>query len=280
MGRNTAIAGGLLRGFGDSMVQDAAAKRETVLQRLKLEAESAEKDKTREHDSAMLSKTVTDESGNIYGVNKGGKASPLNIRTAPPKGGKGSGKGYLSPEDKRLWDATVQRNTTKGLSGEAVDWDAVAETLRDQGREDMAEMAGPANANTNKVKVDSQEYREAKRQAEAWVDEQSTAMGVDEDEFKEYGGNREEARQAKTLEIYRELTGQGGSKKPPVVDKAEEEEPAATPAKSGQKVAGAPAGSGTKQDPYKGTTQAEIDWFKKNAPADSVIIANGKTYSK
>lgn len=281
MGKNTAILGGLMKGVGDSMVSDAAQKRDDALARAKLLADSEEKDKAREHDSGLLSKTVTDESGNIYGVDKSGKASELGIKTAPPKGGKGSGKGYLSPDDKRLLDATVKRHTTNsGLAGEVVDWDAVAETLRDQGREDLANLNGPPKGDSKRIDVQSPEYREAKRQAAAWVEEQADAMGFDSDDFKDYGGNREEARKQKTLEIYRELKGQGGAQKaPPVADK---EQPAADPAATAAKTppGSKPAGGGTKDSPYKAVTQADIDWFKAKAPSGSVIMVNGKPYTK
>lgn len=292
MGKNTAVAGGLLRGIGEYMVSDAEQKRKEGLERARMLAEGQEKREAREHDAGLVSKTVTDEKGNIYGVTKGGKSIDLGIKGAPPKGAGGKGgKGYLSPEDKRLWDSTVQRHTTKGLGGEQTDWDAVSSTLRDQGREDLANLAGQPAGSSGKVKIDSPEYREAQRQADAWVDEQADAFGFDSDDFKQYGGNREEARTAKTLELYRQITGQGGAAQPvsdedqedPEMQQEDEEDTASPGAQPAGKAAQKPptlAGAGTQQSPFKATTQADIEWFKTKAPAGSVIEVNGKLYGK
>ncbi len=40
------------------------------------------------------------------------------------------------------------------------------------------------------------------------------------------------------------------------------------------------SGAGTEENPYQASSQADIDWFKNNAPAGSVIIVNGKLYRK
>lgn len=39
-------------------------------------------------------------------------------------------------------------------------------------------------------------------------------------------------------------------------------------------------GQGTEQDPYQATTQEQVDWFKRSAPAGSVILIDGTLYVK
>jgi hypothetical protein len=43
---------------------------------------------------------------------------------------------------------------------------------------------------------------------------------------------------------------------------------------------GQPPGLGTREQPYQGSTQDHVNWFKTQAPAGSVIIINGKPYTK
>ncbi len=280
MGRNTPVVGGLLSGLGKGMVDDAETKRQAAMERVRQQYAQEEKQADREFQGGLLSKTVQDEKGGIHGVTRAGKTIDLGLTGPPPKGGRGGGKGvgYLSPEDKRLTDTVIKRHTVKGMAGEQTDWDGVAHTLSQQGRDDLAGLYAPNPGDTNKIDVKSPEYREAQRLADEWVDSQAKYGNLDETDFADQGGNREQARKDKTLEFYSELTGKGGSA------------PAATAKKQGGNAqqggkqvstGGAqPAGSGSKQDPYKGTTQAHIDWFKQNAEPGSVIMINGKPYSK
>jgi hypothetical protein len=212
MGKNTAVFGGLMKGVGDYMVSDAETKRQEAIARAKSMRDRQEKTEDREYESGLLSKTVTDEEGNIVGLDKTGRTIPTGVKTSPPKGGKGGkGPGYISPDDKRLWDATIQRHTTESTGGKKTDWEAVSATLIQQGRQDLASMAGQPAGASDKIDVSSREYREAQMQADAWVDEQANPLGLDRTDFKDHGGNREQARQAKTMEIYQQLTGKGGS---------------------------------------------------------------------
>ncbi|MCC6775624.1 MAG: hypothetical protein IT537_03150 [Hyphomicrobiales bacterium] len=41
-----------------------------------------------------------------------------------------------------------------------------------------------------------------------------------------------------------------------------------------------PPGAGTRDQPYEAATQADIDWFRANAPAGSVLRANGQLFTK
>lgn len=48
----------------------------------------------------------------------------------------------------------------------------------------------------------------------------------------------------------------------------------------GRGASGAPPGGGTRDNPYRATSQAQIDWFKQNAPAGAVIEVDGQLYTK
>jgi hypothetical protein len=69
---------------------------------------------------------------------------------------------------------------------------------------------------------------------------------------------------ANNPQLYRKLRGEKAASSP------------SGPAPTGKK----PMGTGTKADPYKATTQADIDWFKASAPAGAVIVVEGKSYTK
>jgi hypothetical protein len=214
MGKNTAVVGGLLSGIGKSMVDDAEQKRQDALAEAAARRASREKTEDREYQGGLLSKTVQDEKGGIHGVTRAGKTIDLGLTGPPPKGSKGSGKGaagYISPEDKRLIDTVIKRHTVKGMSGEQTDWDGVAHTLTQQGRNDLAGLYAPNPGEANKIDIKSPEYREAQRLADEWIDEQAGWGSTDETDFESTGGNREQARQDKTMEFYQQLTGKGAA---------------------------------------------------------------------
>jgi hypothetical protein len=50
--------------------------------------------------------------------------------------------------------------------------------------------------------------------------------------------------------------------------------------KPGDETGKAPSGAGTRADPFKASTQAEVDWFKQNAKAGDVIMIDGKPFTK
>ena len=52
------------------------------------------------------------------------------------------------------------------------------------------------------------------------------------------------------------------------------------PERPGLRDALPPKGAGTDDDPFTPSTQAEIDWFKNNAPAGARIMIDGKLYTK
>ena len=169
--------------------------------------------------------------------------------------------GGMSAGEQRAWNAAVQRNTTSGGLGreETVDWAKVAADLKDQGFPKLAQLAMSDNAPDPGMDINSGNYAEAKRLADEEIGAQAGWLSSDAKDFKEYGGNRERARSAKTEEHYNRLSGRrpasnANADTPP-------QDAAATAA------TGTPPGSGTEADPYKPTSQAQYDSVPKPAPS-------------
>lgn len=226
----TAVVGGLLSGLGRGLVNRAEQEREDVLLMRKeaiarareirqdlmrqqersedREFRAAENEKDREFRRGLLSQIEPDQQGNLYGVTAAGETQDLGIRAPTTKAGSAL-DGGMSAGDQRLWNIVKDKYTSKDLEGETVDWESVAKELRDvHGRPDLAKLAQPMeDSGSSGVDVDSAQYREAQRMADEWISGKAGLLRSDKTDFAKYGGNREEARQAKTLEFYRQLTG-------------------------------------------------------------------------
>lgn len=235
-----AVTGGLLSGLGRGIIAEGARRREDALiaqeredrqaeidrqqaEQMRREAvarareirqdlmRQAESERSREESRGLLRSTVTGEDGTVYGVTQGADVKDLGFKAAP-KGSSSDDDGTgLSVKDKRLWDTVKDRFTTKGLQGETTDWKAVAAEFKRQNRPDLAQLAAPPGAGAT-IDVNSDQYMKAEQMAEDWVNGQAGFWRSDKTDFAQYGGNREEAKQAKTMEFYRQLTGQGASK--------------------------------------------------------------------
>lgn len=104
----------------------------------------------------------------------------------------------MSAGDKRLWDTTVASKTTEGIAGSTTDWDAITKLFEKSGRLDLAEIS---RQTAKPLDVNSDEYLAAEEAADAWINAQAGWFSTDSSDFKEYGGNREQARQAKIREF-------------------------------------------------------------------------------
>ncbi len=124
----------------------------------------------------------------------------------------------MSAGDKRLWDTTVASKTTEGIAGSTTDWDAITKLFEKSGRLDLAEIS---RQTAKPLDVNSDEYLAAEEAADAWINAQAGWFSTDSSDFKEYGGNREQARQAKIREFL-----PGGSAAAPAAA------PAASPAET------------------------------------------------
>jgi hypothetical protein len=125
-----------------------------------------------------------------------------------------SEKGTISAEDARVFEVLENRFTAKDDYGDAVvDYGKVGQELRRMGRNDLARLYGSTDSSGGPSEDDPL-WNEAQTRADAWVDSQAGLLSSDEDDFKDYGGNREEARQRKALEFYDQLKSRGGSDAP------------------------------------------------------------------
>jgi hypothetical protein len=90
-------------------------------------------------------------------------------------------------------------------------------------------------------------------------------------------------KQQRTQELYQELINldsqpNEGVPQPSTTTPAAR--PAA-PAPAAAPVVQSPMqGGGTREQPYEATTQEQVEWFKQNAPAGSVLRANGQLFQK
>ena len=266
--RERAVVGGLLRGLGQTFSDRAKDRRDEERQRREEVLERLKEERLFKQQSGLLANTQPDAAGNVKGVTRGGDVIDLGFKAQPRANASESG---MSAGDKRILDAAAALYTTKDFEGEKTDWAKVASHLRERGHANLARLVDPGTKTTSTIDVNSDQYLEAQRMADEWISEQTTVLGRDKTELAEYGGNRAQALQAKTTEFYKQLTGTdqpaGGTK----------------PSESGTKVAISgtkPAGSGTEDDPYRATSQADVDWFKANAAAGAIIEVDGKLYKK
>ncbi len=199
--------GGVATGLGEGLLAKAKADREATLARLRQEGADRRQEDQQKHSEGLIRSTITDEGGNVYGVTGAG-TKDLGIKDYKALI---DGLG-LNPKDKALID-TVTKAETKdegSYKGKVVNREAIAQRLIERGRPDLAKLVGPLESGQAGPKVDSPEYREAQRQAEAWADDEAGYLSTDKTDFAKYGGNRAEAVRKKTLEILAEGTGGGG----------------------------------------------------------------------
>jgi hypothetical protein len=215
----------------------------------------------REDSRGLLVDTIPDENRNLRGITRGGQTTDLGIRVAP--GSRGDDSGF-SAGDKRLWDTVKDRHTISlGLGETTTDWMAVADEFRQMDRPALASLAAPAEGGSV-VDMQSDEWVRAEEMANDWAGERAGWFSTDKTDFAEHGGSRTEAKLAKTREFYEQLTDRAGTG---------DRVPASTSGTS-------PPGSGTEADPYRATSQAQVDWFKASAPAGSIIEIDGQLYKK
>lgn len=274
-------AAGALSGLGQGMVEDGKAKREMALRmleeqsrmnylresdRLAGEREAARDERTAkrqeeqdqrrfdretardnarlERETGLLTQIIQDEQGNYIGVTRGGQQIPLNVKGRLPKSATGS-------------DRLVQV------------YDPDTDSIKYVPESEAAGMepAGTASDREARREREDMERADARKQAEQEASERAGYLSTDATDFKDDGGSRSAFIERRTNEILASRKGKTVQQPTDSADKP-------------QKTDGAPKGSGTRADPYKASTQADIDWFKNNAPAGTVIEVNGKLYTK
>lgn len=227
-----ALFGGLLSGLGTGIVSQGERMRQEALERAKLlqrtqeraedrqwrqedlattqgfQAKQAEEQRawqeSRDKESARIQaerdKRQADYQAERDKVLAGYKAEEEKAKTEKER------KGLLT--DKQTIEMVALKHTTTGADGQdQIDWNAVADDLAKNNREDLANLA---RVNGNTKGRDDLAWSEANSRADKWVENQASIWNSDKTDFADYGGNREEARQAKAMEYYNQLTNLGG----------------------------------------------------------------------
>lgn len=297
-----AILGGLLSGAGRGMVDQAEQKRQDALERARELRRQQEREQDRswrqediqedrqfqsqrdelqhsrtvEREEAsdrrnrgLLTTTVTGEDGNLYGITREGSAVDTGVRPAPTASRSGSGGGgadlegsgiTMSAEEKRLYDELKDRYTNRNT--QTIDWDGFISHLRNMPQERGAarwnEIADHLTGGVGTNMTEEEARTRAAREAQGRMGLFTSRSG----EFPETGGDVERWTQNRV----QELMGGGNNRQ--------------TQVQSSQSGGGQPPGAGTREDPYKATTQEQIDWFRNNAPSGTVIEVNGTLYTK
>jgi hypothetical protein len=225
----------------------------------------------------------TDEEGNRVGVTRRGEKKNLGYRYGPTgtrdgkrgllggaDGADGDEVGGLemSESEARIYREIKGRYTDPNR-GNAVDWTGLIAHLREmpeeRGGRRWNEIADYLSGSVGAYMTAGEATEEASREADGrggWFGEG----------YPETGGDREAfvARRAGELRTggkggQGSQAGRGSIQRPP---------------QDGAKASQSPPGGGTRDNPYKATTQAHIDWFKENAPEGAIIEANGQLFRK
>lgn len=262
------IAGGAMAGIGQGLVEEGKQRRQMMLEQLRhsndlardeardsraaareeardlrlMERDEAREEARAKREGGLLTSVQQDENGNLIGITRSGQAVELGI------------KGKVKPEElEEIGDENsptgtrlVPRSQAAGQPG--------------KGTKDMREsIAAQREA----------ERADARRQAEAEASDKAGWFSTDASDFKDDGGSRSAFIERRTNEILRARRGSGG-----------EQKPTDAPKPQGAPKAEAPSGTGSRNDPFRATTQAHIEWFKTSAPAGTVIEVDGKLYTK
>jgi hypothetical protein len=133
---------------------------------------------------------------------------PSRSRGLLGSGGSEDGSG-LSAGENRAIQAAAEPFTTAGEDGKPVtDWHATSNKLRQEGFPELADLVDPGY-DQKPTDVNSAEYMRAEQMADEWIGNQAGWLSGDATDFKDFGGNRTDARAAKVNEFYGQITGKG-----------------------------------------------------------------------
>ncbi len=264
--RERAVFGGLLSGVGEGMLLQSSNRQKEEIANRKAIIDSLKEGRQHERQSGLLANTQVDEFGNVKGITRGGDVTDLGFKAAPASGDSGRSAG-----DKRLIDEAKDRYTTESFEGTVIDWKGVDAYLAAQGRPDLA--APRSTSVDTSIDKNSDAWLSAQGDAEKWGKDQERFWSFDTTVFEPYGGETQAIRD-KTMEYY--LADKGVAANVSSAGRTKPGDSGVKSATSGTK----PIGSGTQKDPYRGTNQADIEWFKTSAPAGSIIEVDGTLYEK
>ncbi len=169
-------------------------------------------------------------------------------------GGQGGGeagrkKAEMSADDKRLYDAVVERHTDQMLK--KTDWEAVSRDLRGLQRDDLASFAVNHPDPSAWQRVDIPKDLQPPRP----------------------GAGSQTAPAGRSTPPPTEQPAQPQAAQLQPVQRSADQPPASS-------APNPPAGKGTQAEPFQATSQADIEWFKASAPKGAVIVINGKPFTK
>lgn len=273
------IIGGLLTGGGEGMLEQARSRRKETLLKLQQSDQNARDerretraderaDKSHQQSRGLLTGVFPDAEGNMQAVTRGGDTKPLGFKSGRKSDQATSGR---SADDQRLINEAKERNTTQeGIDDPVIDWKGVDAYLAAKGRPDLA--APRALPGDTSIDKNSEEWLSAQEDAEKWAKDQERFWSFDTTVFEPYGGETQAIRN-KAMEYY--LADKGVVANKSNTSGATKPDTSAT-----SMVPGAPPGSGTESDPYRATTQQQVDWFKSSATAGTIIEVDGTLYRK
>lgn len=261
------IGGGLLSGIGAGMISEAAgmAKREAALKKIRADIalsdrkhdQALERDRIKdERSQGTLHTTVTGPGGKVTGITKGGEA--------------------------------VETGAVEDITASGKDPARVREAQWLVDNKIFPDLASAYNATRTRVGMDPATVRS---KALSWVSAQKDQYGRQKYTKPEEIAAGVQAYQkfidgdtAGALEAFKAIEPKATEDEAgwlrgmwesitnvtDVDDEDEKPEPGGA----------APEGKGSREEPYKASKQAHIDWFKANAKPGDVIEVDGKLYRK
>jgi len=230
------------------------AERQDTRDKNLLDRQDALEKSRAEREGGLLQSVQQLEDGSLIGVTRGGQKVELGVRGAPKKAATSDPVVEVQDPDDPDSTIMVPRSQAAGMAG--------------KGTQDMR------NARREREEM---ERADARKQAEKETSEKAGWLSTDATDFADDGGSRSAFTERRTNEILKERRagGKAAAEKP-----ASEGAPKSKPKEEGGDKAGLPTGGGSRNDPFRATTQAHIEWFKKSAPAGTVIEVDGKLYTK
>lgn len=319
MGKAKYIVAGLLAGLGTSMVRAGQAKREAALAELDRQHDLmmegmrhsnnlGEIEKRGEIDAASDDRQHKNRMGELeFGANRDdARTDKDNERDDKRSADERAARAGESAADRAWREKEAEKGRQFDANESAADRQAEFDNGLLDDDDDLVEIADPTSPSGTRMvrkkdavgqpgKTGASDALERSReddadaalayeeQARNIVDSMAGYFSSDESDFGDGGREAAVNKVKKALErgddtvvINGKTVDLGGTSG----GGREADAPSQRPDNAQQPQAGVPKGAGTKDNPYQGVTQADIDWFKKSAPKGAVISANGKLYVK
>jgi hypothetical protein len=288
-----AIAGGLLAGLGEGIERQGARRSEIAeqMRREALEEARRMQDRTweKEDQKTLIEDTFTTRDGGVSGITATGATRDLGIDVpleagmtgyenpdGAAGGADGTGDDYGTTETNAIRALADRYFSRMDPSGNFI----VPEDRREKFTEAVARTErlmiekGLPMAEAFSIAAPSVLDAITEEDARKLAEEQAKAEDVPR------GGlfsapNRNSWVDERTQQIIEE--SQSASRRYEQMFAGGDDARASVGEKNEQ---GQPPGGGTQSDPYRASTQADVDWFRNSAPAGTIIEINGELYQK